>query len=314
MLPLLHRVVTQGAAQFRAHAGEDTCCRCCRCCANAWRGCCRCCACACRGCCGDAGQSHKDACRLNKCFVVIVAQHTQPIAHMLIPANGAHTHPSRPQFKRAYKRNDKPVCSAAIKFIAHLANQQVRAAGRVCVSGCCCRRVRDLRLPPSLLHPSLLPPLPPRRRLSHNPVTNLLCVLLALTGGARAAAAGDPAAAAGEPQRRQRGGGGRLCERGAHWFMMHTMPNWILGLHWVMNAQLDALDRQRAMAVWVLVQQWAAACCVGGSCRLGCCIPWVNMKHCSRAHSSLARSSLHCRWARCSWTWPPRASLPSWTA
>jgi pre-mRNA-splicing factor CWC22 len=29
------------------------------------------------------------------------------------------------QFKRAYKRNDKPVCSAAIKFIAHLANQQV---------------------------------------------------------------------------------------------------------------------------------------------------------------------------------------------
>ena len=32
---------------------------------------------------------------------------------------------SRPQFKRAYQRNDKPVCLAAIKFIAHLANQQV---------------------------------------------------------------------------------------------------------------------------------------------------------------------------------------------
>ncbi|KAL4421935.1 hypothetical protein ABPG77_007877 [Micractinium sp. CCAP 211/92] len=29
------------------------------------------------------------------------------------------------QFKRSYKRNDKPVCTAAIKFIAHLANQQV---------------------------------------------------------------------------------------------------------------------------------------------------------------------------------------------
>ncbi|EFN55449.1 hypothetical protein CHLNCDRAFT_52248 [Chlorella variabilis] len=29
------------------------------------------------------------------------------------------------QFKRAYKRNDKPVCVAAIKFIAQLANQQV---------------------------------------------------------------------------------------------------------------------------------------------------------------------------------------------
>ena len=33
--------------------------------------------------------------------------------------------PHCPQFKRAYKRNDKPVCLAAIKFIAHLANQQV---------------------------------------------------------------------------------------------------------------------------------------------------------------------------------------------
>ena len=33
--------------------------------------------------------------------------------------------PSRPQFKRSFKRNDKPVCVAAIKFIAHLANQQV---------------------------------------------------------------------------------------------------------------------------------------------------------------------------------------------
>lgn len=29
------------------------------------------------------------------------------------------------QFRRAYKRNDKPVCLAAIKFLAHLANQQV---------------------------------------------------------------------------------------------------------------------------------------------------------------------------------------------
>lgn len=29
------------------------------------------------------------------------------------------------QFKRAYRRNDKPVCIAALKFIAHLVNQQV---------------------------------------------------------------------------------------------------------------------------------------------------------------------------------------------
>lgn len=30
-----------------------------------------------------------------------------------------------PQFKRAFKRNDKPVCLAACTFIAHLVNQQV---------------------------------------------------------------------------------------------------------------------------------------------------------------------------------------------
>jgi hypothetical protein len=29
------------------------------------------------------------------------------------------------QFKRAFKRNDKPVCEAALRFIAHLTNQQV---------------------------------------------------------------------------------------------------------------------------------------------------------------------------------------------
>ncbi|QDZ23687.1 pre-mRNA-splicing factor Cwc22 [Chloropicon primus] len=29
------------------------------------------------------------------------------------------------QFRRAYKRNDKPICTAACKFIAHLVNQQV---------------------------------------------------------------------------------------------------------------------------------------------------------------------------------------------
>lgn len=34
------------------------------------------------------------------------------------------------QFRRAYKRNDKPVCMAATKFIAHLVNQQVRPASR----------------------------------------------------------------------------------------------------------------------------------------------------------------------------------------
>lgn len=29
------------------------------------------------------------------------------------------------QFKRAFKRNDKPICLAVVKFIAHLTNQQV---------------------------------------------------------------------------------------------------------------------------------------------------------------------------------------------
>jgi pre-mRNA-splicing factor CWC22 len=29
------------------------------------------------------------------------------------------------QFRRAYKRNDKPICIAASKFLAHLVNQQV---------------------------------------------------------------------------------------------------------------------------------------------------------------------------------------------
>lgn len=29
------------------------------------------------------------------------------------------------QFKRAYKRNDKPICLAVVKFIAHLTNQLV---------------------------------------------------------------------------------------------------------------------------------------------------------------------------------------------
>jgi hypothetical protein len=36
------------------------------------------------------------------------------------------------QYKRAYKRNDKPICLAASKFIAHLVNQQVRM--EVCLS------------------------------------------------------------------------------------------------------------------------------------------------------------------------------------
>ena len=43
------------------------------------------------------------------------------------------------QFKRAYRRNDKPVCMAAIKFIGHLANQQVRAASWRCCCSCCRR-------------------------------------------------------------------------------------------------------------------------------------------------------------------------------
>ncbi len=30
------------------------------------------------------------------------------------------------QFRRAYKRNDKPICIAASKFLAHLVNQQAR--------------------------------------------------------------------------------------------------------------------------------------------------------------------------------------------
>ncbi len=29
------------------------------------------------------------------------------------------------QFKRAFKRNDKPICLAVSKFIGHLVNQQV---------------------------------------------------------------------------------------------------------------------------------------------------------------------------------------------
>jgi pre-mRNA-splicing factor CWC22 len=29
------------------------------------------------------------------------------------------------QFKRAFKRNDKPICMAVSKFIGHLVNQQV---------------------------------------------------------------------------------------------------------------------------------------------------------------------------------------------
>lgn len=29
------------------------------------------------------------------------------------------------QFKRAFKRNDKPICLAVSKFLAHLVNQQV---------------------------------------------------------------------------------------------------------------------------------------------------------------------------------------------
>ena len=41
-------------------------------------------------------------------------------------------HAPRLQFKRSYKRNDKPVCLAAIKFIAHLANQQVRVWQHSC--------------------------------------------------------------------------------------------------------------------------------------------------------------------------------------
>ena len=29
------------------------------------------------------------------------------------------------QFKRSFKRNDKPICSAVSQFLAHLINQQV---------------------------------------------------------------------------------------------------------------------------------------------------------------------------------------------
>ena len=34
------------------------------------------------------------------------------------------------QFRRAYKRNDKPICIAASKFLAHLVNQQARMPGK----------------------------------------------------------------------------------------------------------------------------------------------------------------------------------------
>jgi pre-mRNA-splicing factor CWC22 len=36
------------------------------------------------------------------------------------------------QFRRAYKRNDKPVCVAATRFLAALINQQVRGQNRCC--------------------------------------------------------------------------------------------------------------------------------------------------------------------------------------
>ena len=35
------------------------------------------------------------------------------------------------QFRRAYKRNDKPICIAASKFIGHLVNQQVRSRNSI---------------------------------------------------------------------------------------------------------------------------------------------------------------------------------------
>ena len=40
------------------------------------------------------------------------------------------------QFKRSYKRNDKPVCGAAAKFLAHLINQGVahEVGARACAS------------------------------------------------------------------------------------------------------------------------------------------------------------------------------------
>lgn len=56
------------------------------------------------------------------------------------------------QFKRAFKRNDKPVCAAALKFIAHLVNQvrwgvtQAQSqhdfawAGSLCMTGVCSRQ------------------------------------------------------------------------------------------------------------------------------------------------------------------------------
>jgi hypothetical protein len=44
------------------------------------------------------------------------------------------------QFKRAYKRNDKPITIAAAKFLAHLINQgvlhEVRAAGQPACTPC----------------------------------------------------------------------------------------------------------------------------------------------------------------------------------
>lgn len=118
---LLHRVVTQ--VGLRCRVLPLLCC----CCAAAVPGhagaalwpspaalsrllCCCCCHCLTR-----CFSCHREACVADP----VRASYQPPPACNTLPCA------SPSQFKRAYKRNDKPVCVAAIKFIAHLANQQV---------------------------------------------------------------------------------------------------------------------------------------------------------------------------------------------
>ena len=115
------------------------------------------------------------------------------------PPRPGTTMPPNPQFKRSYKRNDKPVCIAAITFIAHLANQQVRACVPARRS---CTPVRCRKL---------------ARACTCSFARSVVCLstrAYLTPGGARAAAAGGADAAAGSALQRQRGGGHRLCQGG----------------------------------------------------------------------------------------------------
>lgn len=154
-----------------------------------------------------------------------------PLRCKLTPTH-AHPCPHMLQFKRAYKRNDKPVCIAASMFIAHLANQQVgdrnTGFGHSVVSaavfyGKAQAFVSHLLLLWANLRPSwpCLPLLAPlsNTHTGQHPfpiIATLTSHLTAIapsppflcTGGPRAAPAGGVAAAAGGSQRRQRGDGG----------------------------------------------------------------------------------------------------------